>query len=116
MSQPSPVLLRSFDLLLTGSDWPEPIELRRKAHACETQNTAPPFASRKIPYRPETPSPPLAVMPFGHLGPLEPSVEPRKTLLQEFSHVVNCRLYRLDDTSIIVSENDTGRIGKYVKR
>ena len=38
------------------------------------------------------------------------------TLLQEFSHVVDYRLYRLYDTSILVSENDAGRIGKYVKR
>ena len=116
VSRPSPVLLRPFHSLPTGSDRPDSNGLRREAHAREAQNTAPPLASHKIPYRPEKPSAPLAVTPFGHLEPLEPGIEPTKTLLQEFSHVVDYRLYRLDDTSILVSENDAGRIGKYVKR
>ena len=116
MPQPSSIFLRLFHPLPAGSDRPEPNELRREAHAREAQNTAPPFASRKISYRPETRFPPLAVTPFGHLGPLEPWSDPTKTLLQEFGHVVDYRLYRLDDTSILISENDSGRNGKCVKR
>ena len=91
-------------------------ELLREAHAREAKNEAPPSASHKIPYRPETPFPPLALTPICHLGSLQPAIEPTKTLIVEFSHVVDYRLYRYDDTSILISENDAGRIGKYVKR
>ena len=58
----------------------------------------------------------LPVTPFGTLGPAAPGVEPVHTMIQEFSDVANYRMYRLDNTSRLVTPGDAGRIAKYVQR
>ena len=58
----------------------------------------------------------LPVTPFGTLGPVAPGVEPVHTMIQEFCDVANYRMYRLDNTSRLVTSGDAGRIAKYVQR
>ena len=58
----------------------------------------------------------LPVTPFGTLGPAEPGLEPVHTMIQEFSAVADYRMYRLDNTSRLVTSGDAGRIAKYVQR
>ena len=58
----------------------------------------------------------LPVTPFGTLVPAEPGLEPVHTMIQECSAVANYRMYRLDNTSRLVTSGDAGRIAKYVQR
>ena len=58
----------------------------------------------------------LPVTPFGTLGPAETGLEPVHTMIQEFSAVADYRMYRLDNTSRLVTSGDAGRIAKYVQR
>ena len=48
----------------------------------------------------------LPVTPFGTLGPGAPGVEPVHTMIQEFSDVANYGMYRLDNTSRLVTSSD----------
>ena len=57
----------------------------------------------------------LPVTPFGTLGSPEPGLEPVHTMIEEFSAVVNYRMYRLDNNSRLVTLGDAGRISKYVQ-
>ena len=45
----------------------------------------------------------LPVTPFGTFGLAEPGLEPVHTMIQEFSAVANYRMYRLDNTSRLVT-------------
>ena len=58
----------------------------------------------------------LPVTSFGSLGPAEPGLESVHTMIQEFSAVADYRMYRLDNTSRLVTSGDAGRIAKYVQR
>ena len=49
----------------------------------------------------------LHVTPFGTLRPGAPEVEPVHTMIQEFSDVANYRMYRLDNTSRLVTSRST---------
>ena len=45
----------------------------------------------------------LPITPFGTLGPAEPGLEPVHSMIQEFRAVADYRMYRLGDTSRLVT-------------
>ena len=58
----------------------------------------------------------LPVTPLETLGPAEPGLELVHTMTQEFSAVADYRMYRLDNTSRLVTSGDAGKIAKDVQR
>ena len=58
----------------------------------------------------------LPITPFGTLGTAEPGLESVHTMMQEFSSVADYRMYRLENTSRLVTSCNAGRIAKYVQR
>lgn len=58
----------------------------------------------------------LAPNPFVQICTLEPGLEPSTTLIKQFRHVVEYRLYHLENTSNFVTESNASFIAKSVRR